>query len=231
MVPGMIAFIFRAATLLALAFPAVALAAHSDWSTADESELRLLLTSVADGSVKGGIEITLDPSWYTYWRNPGEAGVPPVFDFSGSENVADVEVLYPAPTRHDDGTSVSLVYQDAVVFPLAVKPQVADQPITLRLAATFGVCSDICVPTNASAEVTLVPGAKADPIGVERLRAFEERIPKMPEPGRFEIAKVTPDGDALTIDVRMPESSYTDLFADPPAGWYIGQPAFIERVD
>jgi hypothetical protein len=50
-------------------------------------------------------------------------------------------------------------------------------------------------------------------------------------PGRFDIESVTATDEALTIDVRMPESSYSDLFADPPAGWYIGQPAFVERVD
>ena len=64
---------------------------------ADESQLRLLLTADAAGQIGGGIEIALEPGWYTYWRNPGEAGVPPVFDFSGSENVASVDVMYPAP--------------------------------------------------------------------------------------------------------------------------------------
>ncbi len=117
----MAAIAIRILILAGLAVPTAALAAHSDWVDADEARLRLLLTEPAEGRIAAGIEIELEPGWYTYWRNPGEAGVPPVFDFSGSENVGDVTVRYPAPTRHDDGASVSLVYTDTVVFPLSVE--------------------------------------------------------------------------------------------------------------
>ena len=223
--------IFRVALLIGIALPAAAFAARSDWSAADESQMRLLLTSGSDGRIHAGVEILLEPGWYTYWRNPGEAGVPPVFDFSGSENVAEVKVLYPAPIRYDDGASVSLIYRDEVVFPLAVTPIQAGLPITLRLQANFGVCSEICIPTRASSEVALSSASDADPLSIERLRAFERRLPQGADPGRFDIEGVTAAADTLTIDVRMPESSYSDLFADPPEGWYIGQPAFLERVD
>ncbi len=223
--------IYRAALLVGIAFPAVAFAARSEWSAADQSQVRLLLTPAADGHLEGGVEILLDPGWYTYWRNPGEAGVPPVLDFSGSENVADVQVLYPAPTRSEDHATVSLVYRDEVVFPLAITPKDASAPVTLRLDAKLGVCSEICVPTEAKAEVTLTPGAAADPLSTARLSGFLARVPKPAEPGRFDIEKVEAAGDALTIDVRMPDSSYSDLFSDPPEGWYLGQPAFVQRVD
>jgi DsbC/DsbD-like thiol-disulfide interchange protein len=223
--------IFRVTLLIGLAIPAAALAARSDWAPADESQMRLLLTPGKDGRITGGVELLLEPGWYTYWRNPGEAGVPPIFDFSGSENVASVEVLYPAPMRKDAEGAISLVYQDEVVFPLSVTPKETGAPITLRLDAKFGVCSQICVPTQSTSEVTLAPDASADPLSIERLRGFAERVPRAAEPGRFDIETVNADGDVLTINVRMPDSSYSDLFADPPEGWYIGQPAFVERVD
>lgn len=224
--------IFRVALLIGLGVPAAALAARSEWSAADESQMRLLLTPAEDGSIRAGLEILLEPGWYTYWRNPGEAGVPPMFDFSASENVTGVEVRYPAPIRKDDGASVSLIYQDEVVFPLDVTPRHAGLPVTLHVEANFGVCSEICIPTRASAEVTLAPGSDSDPLSAERLRSFEARVPVEAEPGRFDIERVAGEGgDALLIDVRMPESTYSDLFADPPEGWYVGQPAFVERVD
>src|SRR6185295_12385169 len=97
--------------------------------------------------------------------------------------------------------------------------------------AQFGVCSEICIPTQASAEVALAPGAAADPLSVARLKSFEERVPKGPVVGRFDIEKVVADGDALDIDIRIPNSSYTDLFVDPPKDWFIGQPVFVEQVD
>lgn len=221
----------RLALILALSFPAEALAVRSDWAPADEAEMRVLLAGPRDGGIAGGVEILLEPGWYTYWRNPGEAGVPPVFDFSGSTNVASVDVRYPAPERYDDGTSVSLVYHDEVVFPLAIEPADPTKPVTLQAELVFGVCSDVCVPTRASAAATLPLDTPHDALSEARLEQFESRVPTPPEPGRFEIESVANDGEALLIDVRMPDSSYTDLFANPPEGWYIGQPRFVERTD
>ncbi len=221
----------RLALLAAVMLPTAALAARSGWSAADESQLRLLLTPAEDGRIEGGIEVLLEAGWYTYWRNPGEAGVPPIFDFSGSDNVAGVEVHYPPPLRYDDGATVSLIYRDEVVFPLSVTPREAGLPVTLRLQASFGVCNAICIPTRASSEVTLPAGAQSDPLNDQRLHAFEERLPAEPQAGRFDIESVTAAGDTLTIDVRAPESTYSDLFADPPEGWFIGQPVFVERLD
>jgi DsbC/DsbD-like thiol-disulfide interchange protein len=213
------------------ALPVAARAARSEWSSADEAQLRVLLNPGAGGKLEGGIEIVLEPGWYTYWRNPGEAGVPPVFDFAGSENVGELQVLYPAPVRKVDGGSTSLIYEDEVVFPLLITPHEAGRPVVLRLKAQFGVCSEICIPTQAGAEVALFPDAAADPLSAVRLRSFAERVPKGPVAGRFDIEKVVADGDSLDIDIRMPDSSYTDLFVDPPKDWYIGQPVFVGRVD
>jgi DsbC/DsbD-like thiol-disulfide interchange protein len=214
-----------------LAAAAPAAAARSDWAPAEQSQLRLMLTQGEAGRLAGGIEIALEPGWYTYWRDPGEAGVPPTFDFSASDNVASVEVLYPAPERYDDGASVSLIYRDAIVFPLAVTPLDPARPVTLALSAEFGVCSEVCIPTRAGSAVTLAPPAPADPLADALIGRYAPRVPGPPEPGRFDIERVASEGDALLIDVRLPDSSYFDLFADPPSGWYIGQPALVSQQD
>src|SRR5262249_55536824 len=143
----MIATVIRIVMFLAaaVALPSAAAAAHSEWSQADQAQLRLLLAGPAVDRIAGGVEITMTPGWHTYWRTPGETGVRPAFDFSGSDNVAAVEVFYPVPERLDDGTGVSLVYTDEVVFPLAVTPVEPERPVTLRLQASFGVCSEVCI--------------------------------------------------------------------------------------
>jgi len=223
----MSAMAIRLVLVAGLFAPAPVFAAHSDWVEADEAQLRLLLTPPEAGKISGGIEIVIEPGWYTYWRNPGESGVPPVFDFSGSENVADVAVSYPAPTRHDEGAGVSLVYQDEAVFPLTITVKDSAKPVTLRVDMKFGVCSDVCIPTDARAELT--SSETADPLAAARLATYLPRVPRAPEPGRFDVEMVTAEGDALVIDVRMPQASGMDLFADPPSGWFIGQPAFVAR--
>lgn len=229
--PLMTATLIRICLALAFIAPVAALAARADWSAADRSQLRLLLSAPANGKLAGGIEILLEPGWYTYWRNPGESGVPPVFDFSGSDNVADIEVLYPVPQRYDDGASVSLIYRDEVVFPLSVMPVAPGKPVTLRVAASFGVCREVCIPTEASSTVALPTPAVPDPLTGARLARYLALVPRAAEAGHFDVEDVVVENDALLIDVRMPDSVYADLFSEAPAGWFIGQPAFVARAD
>ncbi len=230
----MTAISLRLALIAAFALPGVALAARSDWVPADVAKMRVLLTGpsdTADGTVQGGVEILLEPGWYTYWRNPGEAGVPPIFDFSGSTNVAKVDVLYPAPMRYDDGFSVSLVYHDEALFPLVVTPEQPGESVMLQVSLSFGVCKDVCIPTQASAAVTLPPDAARDALAEARLDSFLRRVPGAAEPEHLAVEDIFAEDNALLIDVRMPDSSYSDLFADPPVGWHLGQPSLVSRTD
>ena len=224
----MIAIVVTLALAFGLGIAGSAMAARSDWSQADKSQMRLLLAAPENGKLAGGIEMLIEPGWYTYWRDPGEAGIPPEFDFSASTNVASVEVLYPAPERYDDGASVSLVYRNEVVFPLIVVPERPAEPMVLRVKADFGICSEICIPTQAASEVAASPDS--DPLTHARLALFQSKVPVAPKAGHFDIesAEMAED-EALLIDVRSPDSSYLDLFADPPDGWHIGQPEFLSR--
>ena len=76
-----------------------------------------------------GVEVHLAPGWKTYWRYPGDSGVPPRFDFSGSRNLKSASVRYPAPHRLTDESGTSIGYKGDVVFPLDVTPQDAGKPV------------------------------------------------------------------------------------------------------
>ena len=154
-------------TVLFCLLAAPALAA-SDWTPAAKSRARLL--SDAAGA---GLQIELAPGAITYWRDPGEAGVPPTFDFSGSTNLASAEVDFPAPERisEPDG-SVAFGYRGSVVLPIRVKP--ADPALPVRLAAKvdYAVCEKICLPARASGEIVWPGGADA---GLAEARAQTPR--------------------------------------------------------
>src|SRR5262249_31521832 len=76
----------------------------SPWDTGKYWAARLIAGNVDGSNLRAGLEIKLDPGWKTYWRYPGDSGVPPVFDFASSENVKSVTVLWPAPQRFPDGS-------------------------------------------------------------------------------------------------------------------------------
>ena len=222
--PATISLLFASLAALPAAF-----AAQSEWAVGLQSKLRLLLAPAEGGQLAGGVEIALEPGWHTYWRAPGETGIPPQLDFSGSQNVASVEVHYPVPQRYDDGTSQSLVYFDHLVLPLTVTPRDPGQPVRLRLEALYGVCEDVCIPARAEAAVTLAPGAPDDPLARIAIGEAWRRVPGPAVPGQLDIDAVEISGDALEIEVTAPPDGSVDLFAEGPADWYLRQPQLVSR--
>jgi len=141
----------------------------------------------------GGLEIELDHGWKTYWRLPGDAGIPPQFDWSKSKNLKSVEVLWPAPHRFIDKGGETIGYKDRVVFPLRIVPENPDQPVELNLSLFFGVCQDICIPGNG--ELTARTG-RADPAAAALIASFAAKVPRKLDaasPFRVTKAKVSKD--------------------------------------
>src|SRR6476619_7930657 len=133
--------------MAALTGTAVRAADESPWNEDVRSAVRLIAGSnkADDAVLRAGIEVKLRPGWKTYWRYPGDSGVPPHFDFSGSENLKTATVLYPAPHLFTDETGQTLGYKERVIFPVVVSPQQAGKPVRLRLKIDYAVCEKLCV--------------------------------------------------------------------------------------
>src|SRR5438067_5423627 len=143
-----------ATTLLASSLAIQARAQDSSpWQRDGHSAVRLLAGSRSGAVLLGGIAFQLQPGWHTYWRNPGDSGVPPRFDFSKSDNVETVTVLWPAPMKFDDGAGgTALGYVRQVVLPLRIVAKNTDRPVTLRADINYAVCDKLCIPVEAHAE-------------------------------------------------------------------------------
>src|ERR1700730_6826430 len=126
----------------------------SPWQQDGHSAVRLLAGSRRGAVLLGGMAFQLEPGWKTYWRTPGDSGVPPRFDFSKSENIEAVTVLWPAPMKFDDvARGHSLGYHDQFVLPLRFAAKNTDKPVTLRAAVNYAVCDKLCIPVEADVEL------------------------------------------------------------------------------
>ena len=165
-----------ACAVMLLGAPAHA-ADASPWSQDSRSGVRLLAGANKTGAalLRAGIEIKLQPGWKTYWRYPGDSGVPPRFDFAGSDNLKSAKVLYPAPHLFADESGNSLGYKDAVIFPLLISPVLPGKPVHLRLKLDYAVCEKLCIPAEGRADLTLLAGASSHDAA---LAAAEARVPK-----------------------------------------------------
>ena len=148
---------FTAITLLC-ALAAAPPANADDFAERLANAARLSLLSgyvAADGTYRAGIRVDLLPGWKTYWRAPGNSGIAPEFDFSGSENVASVDVFWPEPDLMTDAGVLTIGFANEMVLPLKVVAVDPAAPVNLVLDMEFGVCEDVCVPFRASAEALL----------------------------------------------------------------------------
>jgi DsbC/DsbD-like thiol-disulfide interchange protein len=179
-------------------------------------------------SYLAGVEIALDEGWKTYWRMPGDAGVPPNFDWSGSSNVAAVTVLYPAPQRMSEPAADTVGYKHAVLFPVEVVPKDASQPVHLALALEFGVCREICIPAEAKLSLALTPTEMASQPSPAVLAALEH-VPRRAASRHAEDPRITrasaflEGGEPhLVVVARFPKGDRgADLFVEAPDGLYV----------
>jgi DsbC/DsbD-like thiol-disulfide interchange protein len=129
-----------------------------------------------DGSRTAGLVVEVEPDWKTYWRNPGAAGVPPRFDWSGSRNLASAEVLWPRPHVFESFGLTTLGYSGRVVLPVRLAPERADRPIDVDLAVAIGVCRDICVLEESAVRAHIAPDAPEE--GGALIAAAEAAVPR-----------------------------------------------------
>jgi DsbC/DsbD-like thiol-disulfide interchange protein len=180
----------------------------------------------------GGIAFQLQPGWKTYWRNPGDSGVPPRFDFSKSENIEAVTVLWPAPMKFDDGAGGhSLGYMGQVVLPLRIVPKSADRPVTLRADINYAVCEKLCIPVEASAELAFASVASTEDSALSDALNTVPKPANVGDPNPLTIRDVKRDGKAnVLVDVTAPDGKELSLFVEGPTpDWALPVPKLVEN--
>lgn len=212
-------FSLAASFTAAALFCAPAQALESPWVEASHSETRII-ADAADARTRAGIEVRLERGWKTYWRYPGDSGVPPRFDWSGSENLASTEIHWPAPQLIVDETGTkSIGYHDNVIFPVSIVPIDPAKPVKLKLKLDFAVCEKLCVP--ADAEMTLdVPPETGDLS--ERLEQATARVPHrvaLNADGALKVDKIDikhGGKPSAIIEVSVLPDTEPQLFAEGP---------------
>jgi suppressor for copper-sensitivity B len=232
-------------SLVPLVFPAVivallggagiapAAAAISEWSDGQNVRVRLVASKPdAVGGANAALEMELAPGWHTYWRTPGEAGIPPMFDFSGSSNLKNTAVGFPPPERLDDGFAITNIYTGRVVLPLTVEPADPAVPVVLAMKLELGVCEEVCIPVTLEASVTLEAADNAEAAAI--VAEAVGRLPGGAQEGSFDVADVrrTGGGDdepAFEFTARLPDPAATEIFVEGPSDWYPDVPQAVGR--
>jgi DsbC/DsbD-like thiol-disulfide interchange protein len=217
---------------ICLSFAAVSSPAEAaPTARSSHSVARLFQTETSDGALTAGLEIVLADGWKTYWRMPGESGVPPQFDWSGSTNLKSVAIGWPAPRRYHDAAGETIGYTTRVVFPLRIEPVDGAKPVNAVLSLFYAVCKDICIPVEADLALELSPSPQVSLSDKMLLESFAARIPAGPNSSMIppiEALRMARLANDHVLEVALKHSlpaTATDIFIEGYAKAYFRKPA------
>lgn len=195
---GMVRFVF-----LAIALLTVSPALGTDRGEEAGGTLRLILGPAQPGQedVQGALVVTLKDGFKTYWKRPGDSGVPTVVDFDGSLNLASADFLFPTPSLHELPGDRTVSYKDRVVFPIRARRIDPLAPLTLRVTGMLGMCAEICIPVPI--DLTAQSSERIDPSAAAVMFEGANALPRE-APSGISVKDVERDDEgrveAVTID-------------------------------
>jgi DsbC/DsbD-like thiol-disulfide interchange protein len=153
------------------------------------------------GTHMAALQLRLAPGWKTYWRAPGEAGIPPQFDWSGSQNLKDVQLRWPRPQVFETSGMQTIGYHDELILPFEVRVDDTGAPVQIALQVDLGVCREVCVPASVTVSADLPVTGASDP-------AIRQALADQPGSGASVglaalRCDVTPIEDGLRVTARM----------------------------
>ena len=209
--------------LLAAALPAFAASSSAD---APHVHVQLVFRKAQlypGGGDHGGLYFKLEPGWHVYWKNPGDAGLPPHIHWTLPVGVTAGPLQFTPPKRLPLGPLMDYGYEDEVLYPFrlelakSVKPGVA----VLHAKVDWLVCQASCIPGKADLEITqeILAAAPAtsqdDGPGVEIWKRLARLLPDALPPGDRAFFQPTPDGFRLSVQTGQRETQAAFFPADP----------------
>lgn len=202
----------------------------SDWVQGYDTKTRLIAGRAdLDGqqSLYAGVEVAMPKGWKTYWRVPGDAGgVPPEFDWKGSQNLAATRVLYPAPHRMHDKAGDAVGYKDSVIFPILLTPKDKTKPVVLHGKVDYGLCKDICIPAQAEFQVSIPPGVGISSELADTLADVPQQHPRAgidPKLAAWHLDRSS-GKPKLVLNIETASPKTADVFVVAPGDTYVPLP-------
>ena len=214
-------------------------AASSAWSTSQYVQARLLTSVAGTGDLKTvpvAVEVKLDDTWKTYWRSPGDAGLPPTLDWAGTTNLKSESLLYPKPERLTLLGIQTFGYKHDVVFPIDAVPTAPGQPLNLKLKLDILVCAELCIPKTFDLALVIPAGPATPDAEAQIIAKARAAVPTNERASGLSVTSVEEVSDkgaqALQIVAGAREAFVTpDVIAEIEPSVGLGQPRLTYSDD
>ncbi|MBY5414645.1 cytochrome C biogenesis protein [Rhizobium leguminosarum] len=204
----------------------------SAWADNEGGRMRLVaLAPDAGGKIRAALQIEPKPGWITYWKEPGNSGIPPQITIAPESGVTLDAIAYPVPKHFFNGAIEDIAYDAPVTLPLSLTAA-GKGPVTIDAAAFIGICKDICIPFQANLQLKLGPAIQSHPEEEAILQAADARLPKPPSQD-FDVTAhaMSPDRKTLSLDLVLPNEgpgegkAAPDIIVTGPSGY-----AFTKQI-
>ncbi|NTJ63474.1 cytochrome C biogenesis protein [Agrobacterium rhizogenes] len=207
-------------------------AATSDWVDNEGGRMRLIaLAPDAEGHVRAALQIEPEPGWITYWREPGQGGIPPQVTPAPGSGVTVENTGYPTPKPISVGPIREIGYDAPVTFPLDLRVA-GKAPANLDLTVFIGLCKDICIPFQADLSLPLPANEQPTSHELAVLDAAKAQLPQAPSPDfTVQSHRISADAKSLSLQLTLPEASgkAPDIYVTGPSGYVFFQQANAKR--
>ncbi len=218
---------------LAFTWPGTAWALESQWVKTDQTAVRLVAAATGlseRGEAPLGLHFRLKPDWKVYWRTPGDAGLPPRIDWSGSSNLETISLAWPAPERFESFGLETLGYADEVVLPIRALAKDASAPLALAARLDYLVCREICIPYEANLSLTVNSGPEGPTPYAHLINRFQARVPQDADTMGLSVTRASLAGTAASPALALtvlanPPLQAPEFFVEGPSGTFFGRAA------
>jgi thiol:disulfide interchange protein/DsbC/DsbD-like thiol-disulfide interchange protein len=164
-----------------------------------------LLVHAPEGVVPGkplwlGLQIQHAKDWHTYWKNPGDSGLPTTMEWKLPAGVTAGDIAWPTPKKFPIGHLANYGYEGMVLLPVpfTVSPDFKGAELNVQLDAAWLVCRKECIPEEGSFTLRLPAGAAT----VSNARAFDDAASRAPRAQPARDSHVAPSDKLLTVSVN-----------------------------
>lgn len=164
-----------------------------------------------------GLEIDMPPDTKTYWRVPGDTGLPTALELADTRHVSALDLRWPYPEIDQTPEYLDYAYFGHTVLPF--RAHVVETEGNLDVSATLGICSDICVPVKVSFALPLQEAAPDMPNGL-RIRQALADVPMKWQDTVAPVSRVTlaPGGDVIEVHLQGSPIDHESLILSAPDG-------------
>jgi len=207
----------------------------SPWVVDKYTRSRLFVggVDIENNTVHLGWQISLKDGWKTYWRSPGDAGLPPRWTWTKADNVQSITVSWPAPELLHIFDMDTYVYSQEVVLPIDMVMADGTKPASVMLDLDYMICAEMCIPKKGRYQLDLsqLKDMAISPFQKAQLDRHRSRVPIKISGETTSVRLDAQDSHRLLIDLPETSGDSDMIIVEGPGGMLFGRANLINSKD